>query len=449
MTHRNGSTDDKNLLTSWKEIAAYLGRDVRTCLRWEKNFGLPIHRLDPVSEKSRVFAYKDELSEWLRHSRTGKPHAHGIYGQPSRRLLFAGVLFLVIGATALLFFLFVWPGRGPKEPADFTVKGSALAILDDAGRVLWRYDTGLENLCGEETYRSHFQFKRRDRTAQLPYLLIKDLNYDRRREVLFSLQTQDETGEGEVLCFDRKGRVLWSFKTGREMKYGGKTYSADYRIGGLSAEDLDGDGKLEIIVIAVHRPDWPCQLAVLNSEGKMRGEFWNAGYFSDLVSADLNGDGIKEVLAGGTNNEYGLGCLAAFDAASIRGGSPQENPDFQCPELGPGSELFYVLFPRTDVDQADSYPVDAIVSVELLSNRRIQVKTNLARIYFDFDFNFDSPELIIDHGFILAHGKALREGKVNSVLNSEYKKNLLKGIRYWDGDKWSPDPTMSRSRNQG
>ena len=31
-------------LDSWKEIAAYLGRDVRTVQRWERREGLPIHR---------------------------------------------------------------------------------------------------------------------------------------------------------------------------------------------------------------------------------------------------------------------------------------------------------------------------------------------------------------------------------------------------------------------
>ena len=32
-------------LDSWKEIADYLGRDVTTVIRWEKEKGLPVHRL--------------------------------------------------------------------------------------------------------------------------------------------------------------------------------------------------------------------------------------------------------------------------------------------------------------------------------------------------------------------------------------------------------------------
>jgi tetratricopeptide (TPR) repeat protein len=51
-------------LQSWKEIAAYLGRDVRTCRRWELELGLPVHRLDG-SPKARVVAYQDEIDWWL------------------------------------------------------------------------------------------------------------------------------------------------------------------------------------------------------------------------------------------------------------------------------------------------------------------------------------------------------------------------------------------------
>src|SRR5271154_6093524 len=52
-------------LDSWKEIAAYLKRDVRTVQRWERHEGLPVHRKlhDKVSS---IYAYKSELDRWWR-----------------------------------------------------------------------------------------------------------------------------------------------------------------------------------------------------------------------------------------------------------------------------------------------------------------------------------------------------------------------------------------------
>jgi tetratricopeptide (TPR) repeat protein len=49
-------------LDSWKEIAAFFGRDERTLSRWEKEQGLPVHRLPGT--RGRVYAYTDELTAW-------------------------------------------------------------------------------------------------------------------------------------------------------------------------------------------------------------------------------------------------------------------------------------------------------------------------------------------------------------------------------------------------
>jgi tetratricopeptide (TPR) repeat protein len=56
--------EEKELLESWKEISAYLNRNIRTCQYWEKRYALPIHRIED-SPKARVFAYKKELDRWL------------------------------------------------------------------------------------------------------------------------------------------------------------------------------------------------------------------------------------------------------------------------------------------------------------------------------------------------------------------------------------------------
>jgi len=55
----------KKRLDSWKEIAAFFGRDERTVKRWEKERGLPIYRV-PGSSRGGVFAYAEELAEWLK-----------------------------------------------------------------------------------------------------------------------------------------------------------------------------------------------------------------------------------------------------------------------------------------------------------------------------------------------------------------------------------------------
>src|SRR6188474_3007533 len=54
-----------NRLDSWKEIAAYLKRDIRTVQRWEKLEGLPVRR-HQHQKRGSAFAYRDELDGWWR-----------------------------------------------------------------------------------------------------------------------------------------------------------------------------------------------------------------------------------------------------------------------------------------------------------------------------------------------------------------------------------------------
>ncbi len=60
-----GSPLHEKKLVSWKEIAAHLGREVRTVQRWEKTEGLPVRRHEH-QKKSTVYAYPSELDDWVK-----------------------------------------------------------------------------------------------------------------------------------------------------------------------------------------------------------------------------------------------------------------------------------------------------------------------------------------------------------------------------------------------
>ena len=58
-------TASEDRLDSWKEIAAYLSRDVTTVQRWEKREGMPVHR--HVHDRiGSVYASRAELDGWVR-----------------------------------------------------------------------------------------------------------------------------------------------------------------------------------------------------------------------------------------------------------------------------------------------------------------------------------------------------------------------------------------------
>ena len=105
-------------LQSWKEIAAYLERDVRTAHRWEKEAGLPVRRHTDRKQAS-VYAYPSELDAW----RAGRPTQ--VFDEPQaaawkrpRTWAVAAALAAAAGA------LFYGPVLNPDAPTAEAAEGA-------------------------------------------------------------------------------------------------------------------------------------------------------------------------------------------------------------------------------------------------------------------------------------------------------------------------------------
>jgi TolB-like protein/tetratricopeptide (TPR) repeat protein len=113
----SASADD--VLDSWKDIAVYLQRDVRTVMRWEQARGLPVHRL-PGGPKAAVFALKSELEGW-RAARSGAAGdaAEGEGRRPAllRRPLLVAAAALALVLAIVLPLRLAGPPRGAGAPA--------------------------------------------------------------------------------------------------------------------------------------------------------------------------------------------------------------------------------------------------------------------------------------------------------------------------------------------
>ncbi|MBE3130623.1 MAG: hypothetical protein IMZ54_07885 [Acidobacteria bacterium] len=365
-----------SLLRSWKDISAYLGCDVRTCYRWEKQHGMPVHRAEGGEAKSHVFAYKDELDRWFQHTFKSSRSAWVKAKLGRRYLIWAAGAAVVLLAGA---FFIVKASRVRRQPADFSIDGSTLIVRDKDRRELWRKDTKMEGLLLEDFYRRNFQVIHKDEANMLPSLVIRDIN---------------------------------------------------------------GDGLLETVAESFHAPDWPCQLAVLDSSGKMVGEFWNAGYLRDLTYHDIDGDGREELIVCGVTNEYRGGCLIVFDTRDIRGSSPQSG-EFLCEGLGAGSELYYVTVPFLDISKAMGDLVAGLRDIDITENDRIRVTTTTG-LWYEFGFDLKCVQVSWGHGYIVRHEEMVKAGRIASVLDEAFRDALFKGIRYWNGSEWTAEPARNR-----
>ena len=436
-----------HLLRSWKEIAAYLGCDVRTCHRWEDQRGMPVHRAEAAEKKSPVFAYKDELDAWFKG--TFKTSDTAVIKVKKRSPWMKWAL----GGAAAVVLVGAFLHEGGllvrRQPADFGIEGSFLVVRDKYQRELWRRDTGYENLVGEKYYKANSQVIHKGVGNYLPVIVIRDINADGDREVLFAPRREsDQTGEGWLLCYDRKGTKLWEYRTGGPLVCGGNVYSPDFRLAGFNVHDHDGDGKLEIVVEAFHAPDWPCQLSVLDCDGKRIGEYWNAGYLRELAYHDINGDGREELIVVGVNNQYRGGCIVVFDTRDIRGGSPQTG-EYACAGIGPGSELYYVTTPYTDVSAFLGDYVSGFQSVDIVKDNSWIKATSSEGLIVDFSFGLEALQVNWGHGFRIHHGEGVRAGRINTVLDDSYRQLIMSGIRYWNGSAFTAVPSAATAGPSG
>ncbi len=130
-----GMQDTNNkILNSWKDISKYLNYDQRTCNRWEKQLGLPVHRYSN-SSRSKVFAYKDEIDKWLIRKKT----KNTTISKPRKNLILSMIALLFFISTIAIFYLYL----DSKKIDTFNNKISSIAILPFENLNSSEYDTYL------------------------------------------------------------------------------------------------------------------------------------------------------------------------------------------------------------------------------------------------------------------------------------------------------------------
>ncbi|MBI1738018.1 MAG: VCBS repeat-containing protein [Acidobacteria bacterium] len=270
-------------LTSWKEIARFFDREVRTVQLWEKEEGLPVHR-HLHRRQSSVYAYPEELTAWW-EERGAMLSVDPV--APPRARWRSWVWLGVATATLALVGLAFWLGRRATAPP---AARSLQTVLYRGARPNGYLDLGL----------------------------LGDLNGDGKDDAVFTAPA---------------AREIYVMLGGRMLSGGGALPdTADVIIRGTDnasfyaqqAADFNGDGIKDLLVAEVlEEPDmfhrtgptfilwgrrqWPKSLTLPHDADVTFRLDWSSdvrmGGCPPGKWTDLNGDGIDDVLLGA--NEYG------------------------------------------------------------------------------------------------------------------------------------------------
>lgn len=355
-------------LTSWKEIATYLGIAVRTAQVWERERNLPVRRLP--GGRGRVSVRVAELEKWKTSAEDSSvaPHADPA-GEPSASLpplpdietdgapppaaqrglssrLLIGIL--VVGAVLLTSVAArVWR----RNPAHARVEHDTLLVFDANGAELWR-----------KTFPHPLAETGNPGRAALS-LWVGDLDDDGRSEVLFSPHPLGDSARSTpLICYDHRGRTRWEHRNERRVQAASGPFSSVYGIGDFLVARLGKGRSNAVLVSTTHQFYYPSQVALLSPDGRMLRSYWHSGHLNHLQVADLNGDQKPEFYLAGINNARHAATMVVLDEDHFAGASAEPvSPAHQLLGFEAGVEVARFIVPPTCLSrEVDPYnPIES------------------------------------------------------------------------------------------
>ncbi|MDT8069137.1 MAG: hypothetical protein ROO76_13310 [Terriglobia bacterium] len=320
-------------LTSWKEIADYLGVSLRTAQTWEREQGLPVQRMP--GEKGRVTADTAELERWRRSTfRTRSWSSNPAY----LRIIAVTLAVLLLALLAYQFIGYLGQHRR-EQAASFRIGRRSLTVLDSKGMDIWRkaFPEPLESADYSDAS-----------LAVHRKVAFADIEGDGTVETLFVYSPLNSFRDpGALYCFSGTGDERWSFAPARTSAGNGS--GGTHVINDLLVAQPHGETDAYILLLDCQLPAHSAKLFLLSPRGEILATFAHEGHLGMLETADVDGCGREEILMGGFASERHEAELIVLEM-------PRKNSASSAGETRPVlplklKEKAVIAFPRTCVNQ--------------------------------------------------------------------------------------------------
>ncbi|GEM_PF-988871 len=355
---------------------------------------------------------------------------------------------ITLAAALALFFLTHPPAD--SNPYEYKVLRSVLHVYNKEKQELWQKHV---ESCEDDSLQTYLN---KDGEWGRRYVQVVDVDGDGRNEVLVTGCLSGNISDGSLLCFESDGKLRWQHSMGDSgIKFGALDFTLEpnWQVGKFLTVRRTPRDKPQIFVAVQISPSWPTKLVELDAAtGNQKQEYWHAGGIGSMVSADIDGDGVLELVIGGLNNTFNSACVIVFDPRVIRGAGPTA-PGFEPQGTGPGTEKYYLLLPRSSVGVALSpRPYNNVKSMIVSDKGQVTLQTEECRInqeswiggfVYSFTKEMAVSYVVANDPFVVSFQRAKRDGLISDTLDTAYYQRMKDAVRYWDGGKFVSKVTVN------
>ena len=436
-------------LNGWKEIAAYLGKSVRSAQRWELTLGLPVRRIN-TPDGHIVFAEPGEIDEWrhkhevvrgsdLEGGGESLPELPPFVGveqpaaleQPSisrvrprwLTLVAAGVLLFVAGAASAW-----WVLTPPAMAVEIRVVGRTVEAIGRGGELAWTY-----------------QFDS-DISTPIRTPAFVDLDGDGESEVLLPVRRSSRGGRSAisdaVFCFTRTGQLLWSVSPDKTLSFGGRSFAAPWDLRDFAVAVTPPP---RVVWMAFAHHTWfPGLVIQVDPHGNQLLKYVQPGSVYSLAHWMSAAGGYLAV--GGGNNEYGQATIALLPDTGPAVAFPRgESLKFVCDGCASATPARIFFFAPTELALANHELVPYVQSLRVVgASLKATIADGPGRSVATVNPDFTIDAIQFGQRYWAAHQDFENQGRLNHTVAACPERTHPRGVREWTPDglwrSWSVMP---------
>lgn len=387
-------------LNGWKEIAAYLGKSVRTVQRWERDYALPVRRLGRDGGEI-VWASRAELDTWQvefaarLHQTEPIPEADAKSQQPvptrsarlHSRTIFAAVS--LIGIIALVLTAAIRTTARPAQPSRATVEPEYLHVFDSEGNTL---------------FSKHIPYLRKEDFVGAitgkpgNWAQFADLDGDGAIEVIFLGFSGEFSPEMSVFVFNADGTERFRLRPQDRIAFGTQNFAGPWRPHRVLIAP-NGDNGPSLFVAFIGPLEFPTLVTETDANGRRLAEYWSNGHVHTIRIIPWRGRPM--LFVGATHNDSRGASLAIFHDGKLSGSAPAVQAEYRCNGCGPGGPSEFLLFPRRQL-ALKLRGQSAVQDLRVLDNDTLHVNVGEGAMNPDGLFGY-SVWYALDSGLTLAN----------------------------------------------